>query len=217
MIRYILYFTLMIELSISINATAMASDSHTSGKVSDIYNQVESLEIGWRGYVLGGKLNGYQMERAGKNKVPSATHGSSDIGEPMGNTYKFKDKELTIVVDSTTDRVVIIFETVERASQQKVQDMIGSLIISFKDPTLSAHDKIVYWAYGRGEKYSAAQFEEAKEIQEPLPIIATVKLQSEVPIMEKGQEKSSGRVYYIISSEPLLKQLSSEPFPKQFK
>ena len=172
-------------------------------KITDSYAKVESLKINWHGYTLGAKLNDSQKKIAKKNHLPSTAPG----------TYKFRDKELNIVADSKTDRVLIVFEIIENASQQKVRYMLGSLVIEFNDPTLSAHDKIVYWAYGENGKYSATQFEDAKENvknkQETLTIIATVKLQSEVPIMEKGQNKASGRAYYIISSESLLRKQDS--------
>jgi hypothetical protein len=171
--------------------------------ISDIYEKVESLQINWHGYTLGAKLNDSQKKIAKKNHLPSTTP----------STYKFRDKELNIVADSKTDRVLIVFEIIKKASQQKVRDTLGSLVIVFNDPTLSAHDKIVYWAYGKNGKYSSIQFEEAKEDvkkkQETMTIIATVKLQSEIPIMDKDQEKASGRAYYIISSEILLRNLSS--------
>jgi len=194
LIRYLCTITIVISLV----AICLTGAAHSAGTVSDIYRDVEALKIGLSGYTLGARLNGSQKEMAQRNRVDTSTPG----------TYKFKDKRVNIVADSKTDRVVIIFETLENASQQQIRDMVGSLTIAFKDPTLSAHDKIVYWAYGKEGKYSAAKFEAAKEQQNPLPVIATIKLQSEVPIMERGQDRASGRIYYIVSSEPLLKQFA---------
>jgi hypothetical protein len=197
-IKYLCCVTIFICLT----GSAYSSDNllHATNTVADIYEKVESLKISWHGYTLGSQLSDSQKEIAEKNPLPSTA----------SSTYKFRDKELTIVADSKTDRILIVFEIIENASQQKVRDMLGSLVIVFNDPTLSAHDKIVYWAYGENGKYSATQFEDAKENvkneQETLTIIATVKLQSEVPIMEKGRDKASGRVYYIISSESLLRK-----------
>lgn len=218
----------MITMLVCLTALGSTSDAGQES-VQNIYKQVESLKINWKGYTLGGKLDSVQKEIAGKNLVSESTAESVDSNnsnksnssdnsgksdKTASNTYKFKDNGLNIVVDSKTDRVVIIFETFENASQQKARDLIGSLIISFKDPTISAHDKIVYWAYGEDGKYSADKFEAAKEAvknrQEPLTIIATVKLQSEIPIMAKDADKASGTVYYIISSEALLKQIQSK-------
>jgi len=199
LVRYYLCVIIIIYLS----ALFPAGTSHADVTVSDIYRDVEALKIGFSGYTLGARLNGSQKEMAQRNRVATSTPG----------TYKFKNKRVNIVADSKTDRVVIIFETLENASQQQVRDMVGSLTIAFKDPTLSAHDKIVYWAYGKEGKYSSAQFEAAKEQQKTLPVIATVKLQSEVPIMERGQDRASGRVYYIVSSEPLLKQFAAPSSP----
>ncbi|MBF0574277.1 MAG: hypothetical protein HQK69_11075 [Desulfamplus sp.] len=198
-IGYLCKIIILISLAATVQAADELYDKNRAENILDIYAKVESLKISWHGYTLGGKLNHSQKEIAQKNPLPST----------VSSTYKFKDKELNIVADSKTDRVLIVFEIIENGSQQKVRDMLGSLVIVFNDPTLSAHDKIVYWAYGENGKYSPTQFEEAKENlknkQDTLPIIATVKLQSEVPIMEKGQDKASGRAYYIISSERLLK------------
>lgn len=188
-----------IIIFICLAGSAYSSDNllHTTDTVADIYEQVESLKIRWHGYTLGAKLSDSQKKIAEKNPLSSTVSG----------TYKFRDQELNIVADSKTDRVLIVFELIENASQQKVRDMLGSLVIVFNDPTVSAHDKIVYWAYGENGKYSATQFEDAKDNKEHLSIIATVKLQSEVPIMvEKRQDKVSGRVYYIITSENLLRK-----------
>ncbi len=80
--------------------------------------------------------------------------------------------------------------------------------MAYDEPTVLAHDKIVYWAYGTKGKVSSLDFESAKEKQENLRIIATVKLQSEINIMGKEEastEQLTGNVYYIISSETLLK------------
>ncbi len=221
---------LYIMITMLVCLTTLGSTSHAGQEsVQNIYKQVESLKISWKGYTLGAELDSVQKEIARKNLVSESTAESVDSNnsnksnssdksgksdKTASNTYKFKDNGLNIVVDSKTDRVVIIFETFENASQQKARDLIGSLIISFKDPTISAHDKIVYWAYGEEGKYSADKFEAAKEAvknrQEPLTIIATVKLQSEIPIMAKDADKASGTVYYIISSEALLKQIQSK-------
>ncbi|MBF0378805.1 MAG: hypothetical protein HQK72_15180 [Desulfamplus sp.] len=202
MSKYLCCVIIFICLAVSTHASDFLLDATDTD--TDTYKKVESLQINWHGYTLGSKLSDSQKQIAQKNPLPST----------VPSTYKFKDKELNIVVDSKTDRVLIVFEMIENASQQKVRDMLGSLVIEFNDPTLSAHDKIVYWAYGENGKYSANEFEDAKQNvknkQETLTIIATVKLQSEVPIMEKGQEKALGRVYYIISSEILLRRQKKE-------
>ncbi len=189
--------------------TPFSNISHSKETVADIYAKVESLEINWLGYTLGAQLTDFQKKIAKTNPLPSETSG----------IYKFKDRELNIVADSKTDRVLIMFQAVEDASQQRVRDILGSLVLQFKDPTLYAHDKIVYWAYGEYGKYSSDQFEAAKQQvknrQDILTILGTVKLQSEIPITKDISANSSGkvvpqsgRVYYIISSEALLKQMN---------
>ena len=77
--------------------------------------------------------------------------------------------------------------------------------MAYEDPTVSAHDKVVYWAWGKKEKFTSAQFDMAKEKKKKLAIIATVKFNSEIKIMDKKETEAIGDVYYIISSDPLLK------------
>lgn len=210
MIKNICYFVLSAFLAASailiVFPPLLFAIEHEEDKVSDsnaepdVYKQVEYLQIKWNGYTLGSPLNNFQKKTALQNQLPSTTLG----------TYRFRDKNMNIVAEDKKDRVLIIFETVENASKKSVQDIIGSLILAFKDPTVYAHDKIIYWAYGQKGKYSRSEFDDSKDRQEPLDIIATVKLQSEVPITEKGQEDISGNLYYIISSERILKSLNTK-------
>lgn len=210
MIKHLWYFVFLIYLSVTIlltvvtesvsDITDLKNTDSTINAGSDIYKQIQSLKIEWNGYILGSPLNSLQKKTALQNQLPSTTFG----------TYRFRDKNMNIVAEDKKDRVLIIFETVENASKESVQDIIGSLILAFKDPTVYAHDKTIYWAYGQKGKYSRSEFDDSKDRQEPLDIIATVKLQSEVPIMEKGQEDISGNLYYIISSERILKYFNTK-------
>ncbi len=166
--------------------------------ISRLYSEIESLGLSKRGYILAAELTKLQKKIANENMLESSTQG----------TFKFKDNELTIVADIKTDRVLLIMESIDDASQPTVQTLVGSLFMAYDEPTVLAHDKIVYWAYGTKGKVSSLDFESAKEKQENLRIIATVKLQSEINIMGKEEastEQLTGNVYYIISSEALLK------------
>lgn len=119
--------------------------------------------------------------------------------------YRFRDRNLNIVADKETHRVLVMFESFEEVGKPEIQDLVGNLCMRYGDPTISAHDKVVYWAWGEKEKYTTGQYEEAKEKKTPLSIIATVKLNSEVKIMERDKRPAKGDIYYIISSDPLLK------------
>jgi len=161
----------------------------------ELFNQVEKLKIQRQGYILGAQLTKAQQAIATKNPLEAVSK----------KVFKFRDKNLNVVADKETFRVLVMFEQFEKLPQQQVQDTLGELFMVYEDPTIFAHDKVVYWAWGKKEKFTAAQFDMAKEKKKKLAIIATVKFNSEIKIMDKNETQAVGGVYYIISSDPLLK------------
>ena len=119
--------------------------------------------------------------------------------------YKFRDNALNIVADKTTNRVLVIFEQFEQLDQAGLQNLVGELFMAYEEPTVSAHDQVVYWAWGKKGKFTTDQFNLAKEKKKALAILATVKLNAEIKIVDKSQAEATGNAYYIISSDPLLK------------
>jgi hypothetical protein len=166
--------------------------------LNSLFSQVEKLKIERHGYVLGRSLDQGQMKRAASNPVDATTP----------DTFKFKDKNLFVLAHKTTNRVLVIYEQSGTASQQQIQDLIGDLYMNFDDPTVMAHDKVVYWAYTKKGKITSKEFDTAKQDLKKLDILATVKFVSDINIMGKAEEPSTGQVYYIISSDPILKLLS---------
>jgi hypothetical protein len=160
-----------------------------------LFNQVEKLKIQRQGYVLGAPLTKAQQAIATNNPLAAVSK----------KVFKFRDKNLNIVADKKTFRVLVMYEQFEKLSQSQVQEKVGELFMAYEDPTILAHDKVVYWAWGKKEKFTAAQFDMAKEKKKKLAIIATVKFNSEIKIMDKKETQAVGGVYYIISSDPLLK------------
>ncbi|MBU1340690.1 MAG: hypothetical protein KKE44_16600, partial [Proteobacteria bacterium] len=159
------------------------------------FEQVETLKLERNGYVLGAALNNGQMKTAKANPVDATSK----------DTFKFKDKNLYVVAQKTSNRVLVMYEQFEAASQKEIQSLIGDLYMSFDDPTVLAHDKVVYWAYTKEGKITAGEFETARQDKIKLDILATVKCISDLHIMEKPKGPSTGQVYYIISSDPILK------------
>jgi hypothetical protein len=162
--------------------------------LDSLFKQVEKLKIERNGYVLGADLNRKQMKIAKANPVEAASP----------DTFKFKDDNLFVVAQKSTDRVLVIYEQVENASQKDIQGMVGDLYMQFDDPTLLAHDKIIYWAFGEKGKISTETYNKVKSDQKKLNVLATVKLVSDIKITEKSKEPVEGPVYYIISSAPIL-------------
>ena len=179
-------------LSLGLVLTALPA---FGGELEDLFSTIQSLKIQRGGYTLCAKLTEAQKAFARKN-----------LQEAKSNkVYKFRDKDLNVVADRASDRVLVIFEQFEGIDQPGIQELVGELFLAYEDPTVSAHDKVVYWAWGKKGKFTADQFDMAKEKKKQLAILATVKLNSEIKIMDKTQTGLRGDAYYIISSDPLLK------------
>ena len=174
------------------------SSACSSDKLSDLLGQVESLNISRGGYTLGKVLTDSQKATALKHPEEAAN--------PL--TFKFRDGDLHVVADKTTDRVVILYERYEAATIKKVQALVGDLYLDFGDPTVMAHDKIIYWAFGPEGKLSEKQYRNDKDVKKKLNILATVKLNSDIKVLEKKDSAQIGDIYFIISSEPVLKLMS---------
>ncbi|MCP3942338.1 MAG: hypothetical protein GY710_12730 [Desulfobacteraceae bacterium] len=166
-----------------------------AGELNALFSQVENLKIERQGYMLGSKLSKAQRKIAAQNPMDAVSE----------KVFKFKDKNLRIVADRQTLRVLVIFEQFKKLSRQGVQDLMGELYMAYEDPSIFAHDKVVYWAWGKKGKFTSVQFDMARENNKNLAVIATVKFNSEIKIMDKRETKNIGDVYYIISSDPLLK------------
>ena len=171
-----------------------------SNEIADILSRVEALNISRKDYTLGKVLTDRQKETAGQNAIKEASPG----------TYKFRDKDLYVVAHKTTDRVLILYERYEPASREKVRELVGSLFIDFGEPTVMAHEKIIYWAFIEKGKLSQKEYRKAKAEKGELQILATVKLSSTVQISGEGGDEGGGSVYYIISSEPVLKLIQAQ-------
>ena len=174
------------------------SSACSSDKLSSLLGQVESLNISRGGYTLGKMLTDSQKETALKHPEEAAN--------PL--TFKFKDGDLHVVADKATDRVVILYERYEAATIKKVQALVGDLTLDFGDPTVMAHDKIIYWAFGPKGKLSEKQYRNDKEVKKKLNILATVKLNSDMKIVGKSDLSKVGDIYFVISSESVLKLMS---------
>ena len=172
-------------------------DGAFADELGDIMDRVASLDISRGGYTLGKTLTEKQKKIAPHNLVNHVTPG----------TFKFKDKNLYIVLEKTTDRIIILYEQYENATAEQVRDLVGSLYLDFGDPTLMAHDKIVYWAFGPEGKLSKKQYQHDKHVKKKLNILATVKLNSDINVLGKQEKTEVGNIYFIISSEPVLKLL----------
>lgn len=167
-------------------------------EADDLFAVVEGFGIELGGYCLGAELSADQKELARTGAVEA----------PSPATYKFEDNGLFVVADAECDRVLVIYRAWTDVTGQDVRDLTGDLFMAFDEPTVSAHDRLIYWAWVREGRLTSEAFEKAKGgVSEPLEIMATVKFSSEVPIMARDKEPDSGNAYTIISSAPLLARL----------
>ena len=190
-----IFSVIMAAVILSVGAACTCSADESA----DLFDRVEKLNIRRDDYTLGKVLTDKQKQTAQDNAQQKAGPG----------TYKFKDKDLYIVADKATDRVLILYERYEPVSGKKIRELVGTLFFDFGDPTVMAHDKTIYWAFDEKGKISEEQYREAKASKNPLKTLATVKVDSSHKIMDSSEPGASSSVYYIVSSGPLLKLLNS--------
>lgn len=160
-----------------------------------MFISIAGLNIQRQGYTLCETLSPEQQAHARKHMEEASSK----------KVYRFRDKTLHIVADSKTHRVLVMFEQFDKIAQPNVQSIVGDLFLTYGEPTISAHDKVVYWAWGKEKKITADQYQTAREKKKKMEITATVKFNSGINIMEKSKEQQLGDAYYIISSDPLLR------------
>jgi len=174
-----------------------------------ILEDVQGLSLGFGGYTLGRVLTVQEKEIARKHPVAGAYTG----------TYKFADKDLVVVADSKSDRILALYREIPDGDRSTLKNMVVLLMDRFGEPTTMAHEKILYWAFTRNGLLDEEAFNLAKKEgrTDRLGIIATVKLNSEMeispdPVSKEGAETSTpaesgrGKVYFLITSEPLLRR-----------
>ena len=79
-------------------------------------------------------------------------------------------------------------------------------MMQFGEPTTSAHGKIIYWAYGENGKISEDDLEKARKKNAGLNVLATVKFNSNGLISGSSEKDEKLDVYFLITSEPMLKK-----------
>ena len=163
---------------------------------TDGIDAVAKLAIGLQDYILGKPLITDQINKAQDNLLDNSYEG----------TYRFQDGSLLIVAAKNNDMVLAIRKQYDSATGDNFRSILVDLMNDFGEPTTMAHEKIVYWAYGKNGKISQEQYKDAKDTGK-LDSILTVKLNSSEefdPII--AGDKKEADVYLLISSETILKQ-----------
>lgn len=185
----------ILSIFLTVLLFVVAACSPRGDDISDLFRRVEKLNIQRGDYSLAKVLTDKQKAIAQRHFVEA----------PSPGTYKFNDVDLFVVVDKATDRVLVFYERYEPIGRDKIRELVGNLFFDFGDPTVMAHEKTIYWAYGEKGKVSEEQYRKAKKEGKLLKTLATVKLDSSHKILDKTTPVIDGNVYYIISSEPILK------------
>ena len=193
---YLLLTCLLITLTPA--SQLLAEDGITA--MNRLGADVAALKLGLGDYILGQDLTEQQKSIAHENAIEKTIKGS----------YKFQDNGIFVVASSKSNMVIGIYKENSTATQQDVKNMVGELMMQFEEPTQMAHDKLIYWAFGKEGLISQDLFSMAKSADSE--ILATVKFSSDQPIRpsempKEGDEvkKSSetASIYVLITSDQL--------------
>lgn len=176
-------------------ATAVQSPKVISLSDQKLTDAVAKLDLGFEQYRLGETLTKAQLEVAKTNPIKDNYQG----------TINFKDGKIGIVADVGNKSILALYLTEEKADQEKIKNMLGTLMATFGQPTTMAHNKIVYWAFNEQGLIPEEIHQKARKIDE-LNIIATVKFSSKTRFMEKQEENETNSIYCIVSSPALLER-----------
>ena len=184
--------------------TTLAYGSSVEAEIKRVAKETAGLELGFNNYHLGSVLTEAQKKVSETNAVEKALHG----------TYKFKDNDVYVVASDEDDTILGIYKEYPNISMEELKGVVGGLMFEFGEPTVMAHNKLIYWSYDKNGKITQDEFEFARQ-SGGAQSLATVKLSSSesigVPVAPENKEAqgeqndSSISAYVIITSDPLSK------------
>lgn len=176
---------------------SIAAEKGPEADIKKLTESVFSLKIGIKDYIIAAALTQPQLDKLKGSPAKDAYPG----------TLKFFDDELMVVADESTKKVLALNERHKNVTSERLKAMVGDLMLRFGEPTAIAHEKIIYWAFDDKGKITEEAYKSAKD-EGDMEVLITVKLQSTDEIVKVigGEKKEAQEVYYLISSEPLLKQ-----------
>lgn len=206
-----------ILMSLAIGATILSANA------SSIYEQIEKMQKGIDGYIVGKALTSEQQKIAVKGMITST--------DPT--VAKFLDGEnLLIAINAKNKKVLAINKRFNQATSEDIKGMIANMIHDYDEPTAMAHNKMIYWVFNKdGEKLSEDDLKNWKDAikgktNPNMPLAQAVniekknvdfnpyisiKLQSDQPMMgeikeeDKKKEIELANAYLMISSDKLIK------------
>ncbi len=207
---YLMRINLLALFTIMLATFTLASASQTPVEPTEMLaSRVAYLNLGFGNYVVGASLNEDARKQAKLNPVADTYKG----------TYKFQDGDVFVVVDKETDVILAMYKQNEKANRDQVKSFLGDLMMRFEEPTVMAHSKIIYWAFGPDGLLTENDYRAAKENGE-IDILGTVKFSSSNdirPDAKKAEGESveeiidpDSEIYAIISSDPLIKRFMAQ-------
>jgi hypothetical protein len=198
--KYVYLLLLSFLIALTPASQLLAEDSVTA--MQRLGADIAGLKLGFGDYYLGQKLTEQQKDNAKKHAIAKTITGS----------YKFQDNGVFIVASSKSDMVIGLYKENPTATPQDMKNMVGELMMQFEEPTKMAHDKLIYWAFGKEGLIPQDLFNMAKSTDSE--ILATVKFSSDQPIRpsEKPEEGAATKakessepasIYVIITSDQL--------------
>lgn len=197
-----MYRLLLVVLICLLPLVAQGSDVVT--EMDRVATEVARLKLGFGHYILGQPLTIEQQKFSTQHLETKSLEG----------TYKFRDGELFVVARSDNDVVMGIYKELREATAEQIKTLIGTLMLEFGEPTLLAHEKLIYWAFNENGQIEADAFKFSKQ-SGGADVLATVKFSSTERITSTGQDTNGDgsnkepekkpSIYVIISSDPLSK------------
>ena len=185
---------------------------------TNVYKEVEQINKGLDGYIIGKKLTPTQELIAKKNTLKS----NND------KVVKFLvNKNMVVVVNKSNRKVLAINKRLQNMKQKDIKKLLGDYIYDYDEPTAMAHDKMVYWIYDEhGKKLTEDDLKawknslvvkrsQTKTLAEAVKVkgkkvdfnpYVSIKLSSTSPIMTKQKNPKVATVNIIVSSDKLIQE-----------
>lgn len=193
----------IIGLLFAFGSMGLAQAEDAAAAMQQIAIDVAALNLGFGEYKLGHQLTKKQKEIATKNVIEKSIKGS----------YKFQDDGIFVVASKSSDTIIGIYRQNDKAPQDVVQQWVGSIMLEHGEPTTMAHDRMIYWAFGKKGRLGEENFDATK--QDNHDVLATIKFASNQPIRpsappeekegEAKSEKELASIYVMITSNQMSK------------
>jgi hypothetical protein len=190
----------MLQVLLSLMLAILLPAGTTAAAASDLGAQVAALDLGMNGYVIGARLTEAQKEIAAAETVADSYEG----------TFKFRDRDLFIIAAVNDDTILALYQRNDETNMDGARRIVSGLMGLFGEPTTMAHDKLIYWAYTADGKIPEETYTKLRDDNTPAHILATVKFNSSFEITaENFDPENTGSVYFIITSDPLVREFIS--------